>query len=86
MKGRLTSNRGKPSVYVNRKLEISFNGTTIKHNPTPKYLEVSSDRSLTHEPHLVNTAAEVHSRKNILQKLCDTTRGSTATILPNQIV
>ncbi|KAG5868873.1 hypothetical protein JTB14_014318 [Gonioctena quinquepunctata] len=88
-KWRLTPNPGKTECIwfhpnnklSERKLDITFSGAQIKHNPGLKYLGVTLDPSLTYRFHLVNTAAKVNTRNNIIQKLCGTSWGSSATTL-----
>lgn len=53
----------------------------MKHNPTPKYLGITLDRSLTYNSHLQKTVAKVRTRNIIIQKLCGTTWGSSASTL-----
>lgn len=67
--------------HANRKLNISFRGSMLYHNPFPKYLGVTLDRSLTYSSHLKNVAAKLRPRINILQKLTGTTWGASASCL-----
>lgn len=88
-KWRLTPNPNKTECIcfhlnnkeATRQLNIQFDGHPVKHNPTPKYLGITLDRSLTYNSHLQKTAAKARTRNNIIQKLCGTTWGSTASTL-----
>lgn len=62
-------------------LRVYFGGALLHHNPTPKYLGVTLDRTLTYKKHLTNTAAKLKTRNNILHKLAGTTWGATADTL-----
>lgn len=66
---------------ANHQLRITFNNTTLRHNPTPKYLGVTLDRALTYKKHLTNTAAKINTRNNILHKLTGTSWGASASTL-----
>lgn len=88
-KWRLTPNPSKTEVscfhlnnrLANTKLNVVFNEKVLHHQTFPKYLGVTLDRTLSFKRHLQNTAAKLRSRNNILQKLCGTTWGATATTL-----
>ena len=54
---------------ANKKLKIVFEGVELFHNPNPKYLGVTLDRSLTFKQHLNKTSKKLSSRINIFQKL-----------------
>lgn len=69
------------SKLAKTKLEVFFNNVQLNHNPTPKYLGVTLDRTLTFKKHLTNTAAKLKTRNNIVQKLASTTWGATAKTL-----
>lgn len=60
------------------KLNVQFNGVQLNHNPYPKYLGVTLDRSLSYGNHLKNTAGKLQTRNNIIQKLTGTTWGASA--------
>lgn len=88
-KWRLTPNPSKTECIcfhlnnkeASRQLNIQFDGNPVSNNPTPKYLGVTLDRSLTYKSHMQKTTAKVRTRNNILQKLCGTTWGSTTSTL-----
>ena len=69
------------NILANRELNIHFQGNRIRFNKNPNYLGVTFDRSLIFKQHLTKVAAKIRSRNNILQKLCGTTWGSTASTL-----
>lgn len=54
---------------ADRELQVQFNSMTIKHNPSPKYLGVTLDCSLTFKKRLENLQKKVRSRINFLYKL-----------------
>ncbi|XP_049799091.1 uncharacterized protein LOC126234439 [Schistocerca nitens] len=60
---------------ANRRLKIYFD------NNIQKYLGVTLDRTLSYKQHLINTAAKICTRNNIIQKLCGTSWGSSASTL-----
>ncbi|KDR10577.1 hypothetical protein L798_15286 [Zootermopsis nevadensis] len=66
---------------ANRELKVYFNNILVQYNAYPKYLGVTLDRTLSFKKHLHNTAAKITTRNNILQKLCSTTWGSSASTL-----
>ena len=66
---------------ADHKLTVSLNGQTLNHNPHPKYLGVTLDRSLTYKNHLTGVAAKVRTRNNIIQKLTGTGWGAGADTL-----
>jgi hypothetical protein len=86
---RLCPNANKTEVccfHLNNKLaktelNVEFMGKTLKHNPNPKYLGVTLDRSLTYKSHLNKTAGKLRTRNNIVQKLTGTTWGANAACL-----
>lgn len=63
------------------KLKVYIDNQLLTHNYNPKYLGVTLDRTLSFKKHLENTAAKLRTRNNIIQKLCGTTWGSTASTL-----
>lgn len=88
-KWRLQPNATKTEVssfHLNNKLagrilNIQFENTTLAYNKTPKYLGVTLDRTLSFKEHLTKTAEKLKSRNNIIQKLCGTTWGASASTL-----
>lgn len=47
-------------------LNVTCNSTILRHNPNPKYLGVTLDRTLSYNKHLTNLAAKLMTRNNIL--------------------
>ena len=48
-------------------LQVSVDGLKIPFEPSPTYLGVTLDRSLTYRKHLQKTAAKVNARCNLLK-------------------
>jgi hypothetical protein len=69
------------NANANRELCILLSGQQIKHDPTPTYLGVTLDRSLTFYNHQKKTAAKLSTRNNLLRKLAGSTSGSSAQTL-----
>jgi len=72
--------------HLNNKLAkhqptITFGNQILAYNPTPKYLGVTLDRTLTYKNHLQNTAAKIRTRNNIIQKLAGSTWGASTETL-----
>ncbi|KAL4096724.1 hypothetical protein QTP88_021619 [Uroleucon formosanum] len=86
---RLKSNIQKTEIstfHLNNKLAkhqptITFGNQILAYNPTPKYLGVTLDRTLTYKIHLQNTAAKIRTRNNIIQKLAGSTWGASTETL-----
>lgn len=51
---------------ANYRLNIKCEGTTIKHHPNPKYIDVTLDRTQHFKTHLQNTAVKIKTRNNIM--------------------
>ena len=66
---------------ANRELSVNFGNRLLHHNRYPKYLGVTFDRTLSFKQHLTKTASKLKTRNNIIQKLCGTSWGSSATTL-----
>jgi hypothetical protein len=66
---------------ANRELNVNFGNKLLHHNRYPKYLGVTLDRTLSFKQHLTKTASKLKTRNNIIQKLCGTSWGSSATTL-----
>jgi len=69
------------NANARHELDIRLNGQRIRHDPTPTYLGVTLDRSLTYHEHLKRTAAKVNTRNNLLKKLAGSTWGASAQTL-----
>ena len=74
--------------HADRKLNVTWNGTTLDHTHSPVYLGITLDRSLTYRNHCMKTRAKLSSRNNLLRKLhgtnwgvCPHTMMTTATAL-----
>ncbi|XP_039291190.1 uncharacterized protein LOC111047100 [Nilaparvata lugens] len=86
---RLKPNASKTEVscfHLNNKLakkelKIQFENTLLLHNSTPKYLGVTLDRTLSLKAHLTKTAEKLRTRNNVVQKLCGTSWGASASTL-----
>lgn len=52
-----------------------FGGEHVRYHPSPTYLGVTLDRSITYFQHLTRTAHEIKSRNYIIHKLAGTTWG-----------
>jgi len=48
------------------------------HDPYPKYLGVTPDRTLSFREHLVKTASKLKNRNNLLMKLGGSSWGANA--------
>ena len=73
---------------ADRKLNVTWNGTKLDHTPSPVYLGITFDRSLTYRNHCLKTRAKLSSRNNLLRKrqgtnwgACPHTMRTTATVL-----
>ena len=55
--------------FANYKLQVKTGSQTIQHDPTPKYLGVTLDRTLSFKQHLLNTAAKMAKRISLLKRL-----------------
>ena len=62
-------------------LAIRVGHTTLPYDPSPKYLGVTLDRSLTYKQHIENTATKLRKRNGIIKKLAGTSWGATPTVL-----
>ena len=62
---------------ANREINIFLDGTKLSHDPTPKYLGVILDRSLTFHQHIKTVAAKTQSRVNLLRRLAGTRWGAS---------
>ena len=66
---------------ANKQLNVTFCGNKVVYEPTPKYLGVTLDRSLTFCKHLENVRDKTKSRIGHLNKLAGTTWGAGANTL-----
>lgn len=64
-----------------RELDITWQGKQLQHCPTPVYLGVTLDRTLSFKKHCHKTRLKVSSRNNILRKLTATTWGASPHVL-----
>ncbi|CAK1588076.1 unnamed protein product [Parnassius mnemosyne] len=60
---------------------VEFAGAILHYNPTPRYLDVTLDRSLTCAPHMDKLSKKLQTRNNILHRLAGTTWGASADVL-----
>ena len=60
---------------ANRQLNVSWNGTTLIHNPKPVYLGVALDNTLIYKHHVIKRMAQVEARSIILRKLSNSIWG-----------
>ena len=61
--------------------QVKFCGERVSHDPFPRYLGVTLNRSLTYKKHLEGLGAKLRSRNSIIQKLAGTSWGSDARTL-----
>ncbi|UYV64725.1 hypothetical protein LAZ67_3001785 [Cordylochernes scorpioides] len=66
---------------ANRPLKLIFCNKPLSHDPCPKYLGVTLDRSLTFRQHLEKTRDKLKTRNNIMTRLAGTTWGCGADTL-----
>ncbi|UYV80111.1 hypothetical protein LAZ67_18001732 [Cordylochernes scorpioides] len=66
---------------ANRPLKLTFCNKPLSHDPCPKYLVVTLDRSLTFRQHLEKTRDKLKTRNNIMTRLAGTTWGCDADTL-----
>jgi hypothetical protein len=66
---------------VRRKLQVSWNGSTLEHTDQPKYLGITLDRSPTYRHHYIKTRQKVTTRNNLLRKLRGSRWGANPNVL-----
>ena len=66
---------------ANRELNIIINGSRLKHEPSPFYLGVKLDRSLTYRRHLENVRMKITARNRLIRRLTGTQWGADAPTL-----
>ncbi|KAI5739706.1 hypothetical protein M8J77_022428 [Diaphorina citri] len=64
-----------------RKLNIVWCGETLENNPTPKYLGVTLDRTLSFKEHCIKLKGKLTTRNNILRKLVNQKWGAKPSVL-----
>ena len=64
-----------------RELNVYLNGSRLKFDPSPKYLGITLDRSLTFHEHAKATADKTQGRVSLLRKLAGTGWGADFTTL-----
>ena len=61
-----------------QQLNLCVYGTTLPHNPHPKYLEVKLDRQLTYRQHIEGLRGKVMARNNFIRCQSGSTWGANA--------
>ena len=61
---------------TNRQLNISWCGNKLEHTPSPIYLGVTLERTLSNSTHITKVKAKTAARNNVLRKLANSKRGS----------
>ena len=56
---------------ANRQLNISWCGKKLEHTPSPIYLGVTLDRTLSYSTHITKVKAKTAARNNVLRKLAN---------------
>ena len=64
-----------------RQLNICVHGTTLLHNPHPKYFGVKLDRQITCRQHIEGLRGKVMARNNFIRYLCGSAWGANAKTL-----
>lgn len=64
-----------------RNLNITWQGQQLENCPTPKYLGVKLDRTLSFQQHCLDTKKKVAARNNIIRKLTGTAWGAQPDVL-----
>lgn len=62
-------------------LDVIWRESRLQHCPTPRYLGVTLDRTLSFKQHCLNTKVKVCSRNNIIRKLTSYTWGAQPSTL-----
>lgn len=73
-------------IRAGQELSVTLRGQKIRHEPTPTYLGVTLDRTLTFREHISRTAKKLKSRNNLLTKLAGTRWGASADVLRSSAV
>ena len=61
---------------ANRQLNISWCGKKLEHTPSPIYLGVTLDRTLSYSTHITVVKAKTAARNNVLRKLANSKWGT----------
>ena len=61
---------------ANRQLNISWCGKKLEHTPSPIYLGVTLDRTLSYSTHITKVKAKTAARNNVLRKLANSKWGT----------
>ena len=60
----------------NRQLNISWCGKKLEHTPSPIYLGITLDRTLSYSTHIAKVKAKTAERNNVLRKLANSKWGT----------
>ena len=66
---------------ANRKLNISWCSKELEHTPTPTYLGVILDRTLSYSIHIAKVKGNTAARNNVLKKLSNSKWGANPDII-----
>ena len=58
-------------------LKVSWDGKKLEHTPTPVYLGVILDRTLSYSSHVAKVKTKTEARNNVLKKLFNTKWGAS---------
>ena len=61
---------------ANRQLNISWCGKKLEHTPSPIYLGVTLDRTLSYSTHITKVKAKTAARNNVMRKLANSKWGT----------
>ena len=64
------------SGKANRQLNISWCGKKLEHTPSPIYLGVTLDRTLSYSTHITKVKAKTAARNNVVRKLANSKWGT----------
>ena len=67
-------------------MNVQLEGTQLKHNPTPRYLGVDFDRSLTYEARIRRTCKKLKTRTNLIQRISGVGWGADANTLRTAVM
>ena len=63
------------------KLKVTLSGNQLPFDPSPKYLGITLDRSLTYRDHLQKLASKMSSRVALVKRMAGTTWGASFEVL-----